>query len=623
MATEKLDVILRLIAGDYKKEAREAATATGQIGTSAQRAGTSAAAGFNLMKAAVVGVVGAGLVQWARGAVESLARIERIGAQTEAAIKSTGGAANVTREEIDDLAGSLENLTSIEAESITEGQNLLLTFTNIRNEVGEGNDIFDQTTKLMVDMSVAMGTDAAGGAIQLGKALNDPVAGLTALTRVGIQFTAEQKKQIQGFVETNDIMSAQKVILAELTRQFGGSAEALGDTFAGRVDLFEHALGTMAETALTVAIPALEDLVVRGTEVVDLLGPMSAVAAKAKATLASLATDGIDLLAQKTPAAVTALQAAFQSMGALVDAGPLLAETLGVINEQLEFTSTEWGELRRAVASGLVDLGLTNGELTELVGLLQAEEAALSTISRSGHGHAIEDIADAQFRLGQETSRTTDEIKAQRDEVRAAIDPLFALRKAADENRAAQIAMHEAIREFGPASVEAKDAALELISTQADLNYYAELYSANFGPAQEAAFRKVAREAGLTNDQIEEIIRSTDALNNKQVNVYFTLHEKVLREAIEDNLIGGKQHGGPVWKDRPYIVGEAGRELFVPNTSGSIVSNSQLMAALGRSNVVNNKTGPTIVVQSPMKEFRSDLQYATILASVTNLVEGL
>lgn len=616
MASERLDVILRLITGDYKKEAKEAATSTSQIGTSAHKAGTTAAGGFNLMRSAIVGIVGSGLIAWGKGAVESLARIERIGAQTDAVLRSTGGAANVTREEIDDYAQSLEDLTSVEAESITVGQNLLLTFTKIRNEAGEGNDIFDQTTKIMVDMSVAMGTDAAGSAIQLGKALNDPVAGITALTRVGVTFTDAQKDTIASLVEMGDVVGAQKIILAELNTEFGGSAEALGDTLTGRIDRASAAFGTMGESIVEGALPAVEDLIVRVTELFDLMGPMSAAAATAKATLASLATDGIDILAQKTPAAVTALQAAFEGMGAANDPGERMAEILDVINQRLEFSVGEWGDLRRAVASGAVDIGLTADEIEELIVLIQAEEVALSSLHPRGHAGDIDVLTDSQFRLGEETSRTTDEIKVQRDEMRAAIDPLFALRRAAEENQDAQIDLNAAIRDFGPASIQAQDAALALVGTQADLNYYAELYAANFGPAQADAFRDLAEQAGLSNDQIEAIIDSTDALNGKRVDVYITMHEQVEREAVEDNLIGGKQHGGPVHRGRPYWVGEAGTELFIPGQSGSIVSNQQLMAAMGRPNV----TGPTIIMQSSGNA-SVDAQLATIMATVTTLVE--
>lgn len=75
-----------------------------------------------------------------------------------------------------------------------------------------------------------------------------------------------------------------------------------------------------------------------------------------------------------------------------------------------------------------------------------------------------------------------------------------------------------------------------------------------------------------------------------------------------------RQHGGSVWAGQAYIVGEAGRELFVPNRSGAIISNRQM--SMGRGNFT------TIVVQSPMNDFRSDMQYAALIASVTNLVEG-
>jgi len=40
--------------------------------------------------------------------------------------------------------------------------------------------------------------------------------------------------------------------------------------------------------------------------------------------------------------------------------------------------------------------------------------------------------------------------------------------------------------------------------------------------------------------------------------------------------VPGLQHGGPAHKGQPYMVGEAGPEMFVPNTSGTVVPNNQL-----------------------------------------------
>ena len=49
----------------------------------------------------------------------------------------------------------------------------------------------------------------------------------------------------------------------------------------------------------------------------------------------------------------------------------------------------------------------------------------------------------------------------------------------------------------------------------------------------------------------------------------------------------GLQHGGPAKAGQPYIVGEAGPELFVPNSSGTVVPNNQMGAAVGGEVTVN------------------------------------
>jgi hypothetical protein len=204
---------------------------------------------------------------------QSLARIERITAQTEAVLKSTGTTANGTAKDIENLAGSLEALTATEAETIQEGANLLLTFKNIQNQAGIGNDIFNQTTAAMVDVARAMGTSAATEAIRLGKALNDPIKGISALSRVGIQFTEDQRNQIKALQQSGDLMGAQKIILAELQSQFGGSGAAYANTFTGQLELMGHELGTIGEQATMAVMPALQGMVEELREVIPLIGP--------------------------------------------------------------------------------------------------------------------------------------------------------------------------------------------------------------------------------------------------------------------------------------------------------------------------------------------------------------
>ncbi|MHA7275369.1 phage tail protein [Arthrobacter sp. Hz1] len=219
---------------------------------------------------AVTGLIGlgAGLGSFVGGALEDLKRVEIVNTQTSATIKSTGGAAGVSAKQVSDLATSLEGLTATEAETIQQGANTLLTFTNIKNAAGEGNDVFDQATVALTDYSRAMGVDMQGAAIQVGKALNDPVKGVTALGKAGVQFTDQQRDMIDAMVEAGDTAGAQKIILGELNTQFGGSAAAYAGTTAGKIELLGHAWGNLGETLLGAVAPALGQFADLGTEAI-------------------------------------------------------------------------------------------------------------------------------------------------------------------------------------------------------------------------------------------------------------------------------------------------------------------------------------------------------------------
>jgi hypothetical protein len=166
-------------------------------------------------------------------------------ALTRQVIKTTGGAAGVTAEQVDGLATSISEKTGIDNDQILSGARLLLTFKDIGNQAGANNDIFNQATGIVQDMSVALGQDAKSSAIQLGKALNDPTKGITALQRVGVSFTAQQRAQIKAMAASGDTLGAQKIILGELSSEFGGAAEAAatnsGKLSAATEDLREKA----------------------------------------------------------------------------------------------------------------------------------------------------------------------------------------------------------------------------------------------------------------------------------------------------------------------------------------------------------------------------------------------
>ncbi len=161
--------------------------------------------------------------------------------QLEQGLATTGNAVGQSLDELTRKAAELQNVTTFGDEEIIRAQSQLVSFTNI---VGEQ---FDKTLELAADLSTRFGTDLKSSVLQLGKALNDPVANLSALSRSGIQFSKTQKDLIKDLIASGRQLEAQEVILAELETQFGGSARAARDTFGGALEGLSNAAGDLLE----------------------------------------------------------------------------------------------------------------------------------------------------------------------------------------------------------------------------------------------------------------------------------------------------------------------------------------------------------------------------------------
>jgi phage-related protein len=170
-------------------------------------------------------------------------------ANVEASLKSTGESAGRTLEQLTKQASKLQEETFFGDETILQNVTAqMLTFTNITE------DRFDRTQKVVLDVTAKLNGLKASGesvramSIMLGKALNDPVANLGALSRSGIQFSKDQKKVIKSLVESGKLAEAQGMILAELERQYGGTAEALAKTGKGAQLQIQNQIGDILET---------------------------------------------------------------------------------------------------------------------------------------------------------------------------------------------------------------------------------------------------------------------------------------------------------------------------------------------------------------------------------------
>jgi phage-related protein len=221
---------------EIEKLSDHASKGVGRVGTLANGFEKFAKVAATGMTVATAATAAFGVVS-----VKAFTESEDVMAQTEAVLKSTGGVAGMTADKVSQLASSLQSVTKFSDETIQSGENMLLTFTNI------GQDIFPQATETMLNMSQALGQDVQSSAIQLGKALQDPILGVTALRRVGVNFNDSQQEVIKNLVETGRAGEAQAMILKELQTEFGGSAKAAGETFSGKLTILKNKFGDVQE----------------------------------------------------------------------------------------------------------------------------------------------------------------------------------------------------------------------------------------------------------------------------------------------------------------------------------------------------------------------------------------
>jgi hypothetical protein len=176
-------------------------------------------------------------------------------AQVEAGLRSTGGQVGYTSKQLQDMASSLQGKTLFGDEDILQNATAqLLTFTNISGEQ------FARTQAAALDLATRLDGDLKGASIQLGKALNDPVANLSALSRSGIQFSEEQKEVIKALAESGRLAEAQTLILDELNKQYGGSAEAAAKADGGITQL-ANAFGDLQEQFGAILVDVLRPVI--------------------------------------------------------------------------------------------------------------------------------------------------------------------------------------------------------------------------------------------------------------------------------------------------------------------------------------------------------------------------
>ena len=544
---------------------------------------------------------------------EGLTRTAAATGQLESGLQSTKNAANTTVAGMSAYAGALERVTGTQAEVTMEGQALLQTFTKVRNEAGLGNDIFNRATEAAINLSRKGFGDVAGSAKMLGKALNDPIKGISAMSRAGVTFSEGQKTMIASLVETGDMLGAQKIILDEVETQVGGAAEAYGQTLPGKVERANHAIGEISETLMASAAPSLEavagwvlDLSTKLNllDSVDIKLPEEILEAGSVAKAASVDLELLFSTVQRGNDRMNNLQTLFTEGFSGLAAGRAEISELDYALQQLvssgnaDFANEQFQAIAAAAKASGVDMYEFHSRFPQynaawdeyqnsLVGIPQAEQEA---------GAAIKEIT-TEF----------DALKESVDETNVQMDALFGRFVAADQ---ASADSREAIREVRE---ELDQLIQSQLTGQAATDGLGNIVRDAIG-----TFENEATALGLVGNSTDDVARRSAFLRDRLMelrNQYPELRGQIDGYIARLNAIPGSKDtrvnvnveeglrnlqrlssalasaaqsrtgqmswsgwrgfaaGGRPPLDEPSWVGERGPELWVPDVPGTIHAN--------------------------------------------------
>jgi len=143
----------------------------------------------------------------------------------------------------------------VEDELIMAAQTKLATFSAVSNETARMSGIFDRATAAAFDLAATGFGDASSASVQLGKALQDPIRGITALRKSGVSFTEAEQAKIKALTQSGKLLEAQNIILTAVEKQVGGVAAAS----APATQKMAVAFGEVGESIGKVLLPVIEE----------------------------------------------------------------------------------------------------------------------------------------------------------------------------------------------------------------------------------------------------------------------------------------------------------------------------------------------------------------------------
>ena len=226
-----------------------------------ERRGTHTFGNLKKLALGFTGILGTiGATRYFRTMLNEQMEVQQNLLRTTQLLETTGAAAWTTADALDAQARGLARATLQSTAGVQRAQQVMMTFRSVTG------DTFTQAIDLAADLATVMGGDITSATQQLGRALEDPERGITALRRSGVSFTEAQQDLIKSLMETNRLAEAQAIILNELAGQVGGVARREAESLAGAFDTLGQANQEARE-----ALANYFDLVDRSTGLVNSL----------------------------------------------------------------------------------------------------------------------------------------------------------------------------------------------------------------------------------------------------------------------------------------------------------------------------------------------------------------
>jgi lambda family phage tail tape measure protein len=197
--------------------------------------------------------------------VEETIRWEQASFRLNATLKATGNAVGLTRKELDDLAQSLERTTPFDLTDLRQAEANLVKFGNIHE------DVFKEALKLSADYAAFTGSTVAEASQKLGRALQDPVAGLRTLREVIGNLSFTEKERIAQLEASGNTQEAQIVLIEKLKTAIGGTGSAANAGLTGSVGLLRKIWDEVGEAAAH-AVSSIENGIAAAAAAMDKSG---------------------------------------------------------------------------------------------------------------------------------------------------------------------------------------------------------------------------------------------------------------------------------------------------------------------------------------------------------------